>query len=315
MNRKLQVFVSSTYLDLVAERQAAVEAILGAGHIPAGMELFAAGNEGQLNVVKRWIEASDVLILMFGARYGSIEHNSGLSYTHLEYRHAIEMGIPTICMMLSESFLIQKLRSETWISETDVGGYIAFRSEAATKLWVEVLDLNHLKLEITRSLHELNEQPGLIGWIRPTDLGLDPKLVGELNALKGENSDLRARIQTMMEIAPQDVAVEDAIKLLRSWGFTAPSKIKGESGEFIHMDRWLLGIADLLSKWPHKVSMGSGMYFQTVAPTFVTYGLMKEIEEEHEPFMRGQPKIKTMGYVLTDLGTRVVTRLRTGSTR
>ena len=48
IKRKLQVFISSTYLDLKEERQAAVEAILGAGHIPAGMELFKAGNNSQL---------------------------------------------------------------------------------------------------------------------------------------------------------------------------------------------------------------------------------------------------------------------------
>ena len=39
--KKLQVFVSSTYEDLKQERQTAVEAILTAGHIPAGMELRA----------------------------------------------------------------------------------------------------------------------------------------------------------------------------------------------------------------------------------------------------------------------------------
>jgi len=51
--KKLQVFVSSTYLDLKNERQAAVEAILKAGHIPAGMELFAAGNESQFETIRR----------------------------------------------------------------------------------------------------------------------------------------------------------------------------------------------------------------------------------------------------------------------
>ena len=35
MNKKLQVFVSSTYTDLKEERQAAVETILDADHIPA----------------------------------------------------------------------------------------------------------------------------------------------------------------------------------------------------------------------------------------------------------------------------------------
>jgi hypothetical protein len=58
--KKLQVFVSSTYTDLHEERQAAVEAILTAGHIPAGMELFAAGDESQMSVIKRWIDESDI---------------------------------------------------------------------------------------------------------------------------------------------------------------------------------------------------------------------------------------------------------------
>ena len=43
--KKMQIFVSSTYEDLKDERQEMVEAILEAGHIPAGMELFKAGNE------------------------------------------------------------------------------------------------------------------------------------------------------------------------------------------------------------------------------------------------------------------------------
>ena len=61
--KKLQIFVSSTYTDLIEERQAAVEAILSAGHIPAGMELFSAGYESQMTVIDRWIDESDVYLL------------------------------------------------------------------------------------------------------------------------------------------------------------------------------------------------------------------------------------------------------------
>jgi hypothetical protein len=81
--RKLQVFVSSTFTDLKLERQAAVEAILTAGHIPAGMELFTAGDESQMNVIKRWIDESDVYLLILGGRYGSVEPTSQKSYIHL----------------------------------------------------------------------------------------------------------------------------------------------------------------------------------------------------------------------------------------
>ena len=67
MNKKLQVFVSSTYTDLIEERQAAVEAILDAGHIPAGMELFKGG-KSQMETIRKWIDESDVYMLILGGR-------------------------------------------------------------------------------------------------------------------------------------------------------------------------------------------------------------------------------------------------------
>ena len=104
MNKKLQVFVSSTYVDLIDERQAAVEAILDAGHIPAGMELFKAGNESQLKTIYKWIDNSDVYMLILGGRYGSIEQETNMSYTELEYRYALSKNIPVFAVVLSESF-------------------------------------------------------------------------------------------------------------------------------------------------------------------------------------------------------------------
>lgn len=66
LKRKLQVFISSTFVDLKDERQAAVEAILKAGHIPAGMELFKAGDKSQWATIQRWIDESDVYMLILG---------------------------------------------------------------------------------------------------------------------------------------------------------------------------------------------------------------------------------------------------------
>lgn len=107
MNKKLQVFVSSTYTDLIEERQAAVEAILDAGHIPAGMELFKAG-KSQMKTIQKWIDESDVYMLILGGRYGSIDEDSGLSYTELEYRYAISKNMPVFAIILSDQFLHQK---------------------------------------------------------------------------------------------------------------------------------------------------------------------------------------------------------------
>src|SRR6266496_3615130 len=102
VKKKLQVFMSSTYTDMLAERQAAVEAILRAGHIPAGMELFAAGDESQLETIRRWIDDSDIFMLMLGGRYGSIEPKSGKSYIELEYDYAAKTKKPLFAAVISE---------------------------------------------------------------------------------------------------------------------------------------------------------------------------------------------------------------------
>ena len=100
--KRLQVFVSSTYTDLITERQAEVEAILTAGHIPAGMELFAAGDESQLEAIKQWIDESDVYLLILGGRYSYLESSSGKSYTHLEYDYAVSKEKPLFACVVNE---------------------------------------------------------------------------------------------------------------------------------------------------------------------------------------------------------------------
>jgi len=109
MDRKrLQVFVSSTYDDLREERQAAMNAVLNAGHIPAGMEQFAAGDRSQIEVIQRWIKLSDVFMLIVGGRYGSVEATSQKSYTQLEYEYALDQKVPIIAMIITDKHLERK---------------------------------------------------------------------------------------------------------------------------------------------------------------------------------------------------------------
>src|SRR6185369_8367251 len=109
--KKLQVFVSSTFSDLIPERQAAVEAILSAGHIPASMELFAAGDESQMEVIKQWIDESDVYLLILRGRYSSVESKTGKSYTQLEYEYALTQGKPLFACVMTESGLDERVKS------------------------------------------------------------------------------------------------------------------------------------------------------------------------------------------------------------
>ena len=169
MNKKLQVFVSSTYTDLIEERQAAVEAILDAGHIPAGMELFKAGNRSQLETIYRWIDESDVYMLILGGRYGSIEEESGLSYIELEYRYALSKNMPVFTIVLSKSFLTSKINIlglEHIIEQNNNDKYKLFKKFVMSKIIRKSDDCKDIQMHIVLTLNEFKDQYNLPGWIR-----------------------------------------------------------------------------------------------------------------------------------------------------
>ena len=169
INKKLQVFVSSTYTDLKEERQAAVQAILDAGHIPAGMELFKAGNESQLKTINKWIDESDVYMLILGGRYGSVETKSDKSYTQLEYEYALSKDIPVFAVVLSESFLTTKINLmglSDVMEQKAPDKYQSFKSLVMSKIIREVDDCKDIKITIHTTLNEFINEYDLTGWVR-----------------------------------------------------------------------------------------------------------------------------------------------------
>ena len=161
MNKKLQVFVSSTYLDLKEERQKAVEGILRAGHIPAGMELFTAASKSQWQVIEEWIKESDILMLILGGKYGSIEPESGKSYTQLEYEFALKHKIPVFAIVLSDQYLINKKATsislelfEREVSEPQIAKYEGFKKSVLTNLVRFVDNISEIATEVSYSLQD-----------------------------------------------------------------------------------------------------------------------------------------------------------------
>jgi len=199
MERKLQVFISSTYTDMLAERQAAVEAVLRAGHIPAGMELFAAGDESQLETIRRWIDDSDAFMLILGGRYGTIEPRSGKSYIQLEYEYAAERNKPFFAAVISDANLEAKVKAAgTPAIETLHGVQLeAFRATVTSKISRFFGDVNELKLIVFESLAHLARNEALAGWIRGNEV-IDPKsTLEELSRLQAENASLRAHVENL----------------------------------------------------------------------------------------------------------------------
>jgi len=98
MDKRYQIFVSSTYADLKEERRAVIQAVIELGCLPAGMELFPAADEEQLEFIKKVIDDCDYYLLIIGGRYGSITAD-GISYTEQEYDYAVSRGLKVIALL------------------------------------------------------------------------------------------------------------------------------------------------------------------------------------------------------------------------
>lgn len=59
MEKKYQIFISSTYKDLIEARSKVRDAILSMMHFPVGMEMFNAADEEQWEIIQETIDSSD----------------------------------------------------------------------------------------------------------------------------------------------------------------------------------------------------------------------------------------------------------------
>ena len=98
MEKRYQVFVSSTYADLKEERQKVIQAVMEMDCIPAGMELFPATDEEQWRFIQRVIDDCDYYILIIGGRYGTLT-DDGISYTEKEYDYAISKNLKVLAFV------------------------------------------------------------------------------------------------------------------------------------------------------------------------------------------------------------------------
>ncbi|SJZ55429.1 DUF4062 domain-containing protein [Selenihalanaerobacter shriftii] len=230
MRKKLQVFISSTYKDLIEERQAAVEAILKAGHIPVGMELFTAGDKSQLEIIKRWIDDSDVFLLILGGRYGSVESESELSYIELEYEYAVKKNIPVFALVINDELLNKKVseigRKVLELENPDK--YKRFKEKVLGKMCDFFNDKKDIKLAVSNTLSRFEKRFDFTGWVSGENIKTNQELEEEnkrlrkqLEKKKSEIKELKERLENSNSNENQEKdSVEEQLCV-----------VKGENGE------------------------------------------------------------------------------------
>lgn len=193
MDKRYQVFVSSTYEDLQDERKEVMQALLELECIPAGMELFPASNDDQWSLIKRVIDDSDYYIVIIGGRYGSV-NKDGISYTEMEYRYALDSNKPIIAFLHKDP---KEIKSK--FTETTVEGKAkleAFRDLARNKMvktWSNPDDLGSV---VSRSMVNLIKQWPAVGWVKANKLANEQSLT-EIIDLKNQIENLKSQLEIM----------------------------------------------------------------------------------------------------------------------
>ena len=172
--KKYQVFISSTYEDLVGERAKTIETILSLGDIPLGMEAFTAAGRSQMSLIERAIDLSDYFVLIIGERYGSF-YSDDISYTETEYNYAVANEIPILTFIKTNP----RTSNEELEKQVKLRDFVIRlkSSERSVMFWE---NKDELAAKISLSLSNEKRDNPQVGWVKasavkqsePAELGI-----------------------------------------------------------------------------------------------------------------------------------------------
>lgn len=202
MEKRYQVFVSSTFLDLQEARQEVIQALLEQDCMPSGMELFPAADEDQWSLIKKVIDDSDYYVLVLAGRYGSIGPK-GLSYTEMEYRYAMEIGKPIIGFVHADPDSLAAKYCE--LSDEGKSKLAEFRALVQMKMCKMWSTPSELGSQVSRSLIKLIKSRPAVGWVK-SNLVPTQSSTEEILALRHKIERLETEILEHKNKEPKEAA-------------------------------------------------------------------------------------------------------------
>ena len=211
MNKKYQIFISSTYTDLVDERSEIIKSCLKMGYIPIGMEMFNAADEEQWQLIKRTIDGCDYYCVIVARRYGS-RGSDGMSFTEMEFEYATSQRIPIIRFLLHEDAQWQGSKSDQDVK--DIESLNNFKKNLKTKMVSFWNNKHDLAAQFVMSLGQTVNMHPRPGWIRSDGQSYETALA-EISRLSSENDILRVDIKKYEKLINQKSIEENIIDDLK----------------------------------------------------------------------------------------------------
>lgn len=148
-----KVFLSSVSRDLTEVRRKIIEILRTAGFDVLNMENFGARPENSLAVCLQELRLADVAVVTLGPHYGSINPESGISYTHEEFREASRRGIPVLAFRIPDAADLNQQQKE---------GLAKFRAEVGAALTYKETNQADLPGEVVASLRAADQRGELL---------------------------------------------------------------------------------------------------------------------------------------------------------
>ena len=203
MEKRYQVFLSSTYADLKEERSKVIQTLMEMDCIPCGMELFPAMDEEQFEFIKRVIDDCDYYLLIVGGRYGSLTAQ-GISYTEQEYEYALSRELKVVALIHEKPDEIPFGKSE---QDPELRNLLQeFRNRVSAdrlvRFWSSADQLPGI---VALSLSKTIKMFPAIGWVR-ADRASSEELLTEINDLRKQNSQLHSTLAGLPKSKPAPIS-------------------------------------------------------------------------------------------------------------
>ena len=210
MQKKYQVFISSTYVDLIEARAAATQCLLDNDCIPVGMEQFPASEMSQMEYIKKMLDNCDYYILILGGKYGSLD-TDGIGFTEKEYDYAVAQKIPIMSFVYDMPEDLPNKFCETTDDLREK--FKRFREKVCNGRLVKFhSDNGTLKANIVTSIHHCIKDFPAIGWVRGDTVSVLENFNAEL--LQSVQKFQSAQETIGREIAAQKKMTEEKLQQL-----------------------------------------------------------------------------------------------------
>lgn len=195
--KRFQVFVSSTFRDLKAERERVLRTLAESNYIAAGMEFFPAIDEEQFNFIKTVIDDSDYYVAIVAGKYGTFAPD-GFSYSEKEYDYAVQNSLPVIALIRENIESLDAAKKETATEKIEL--LERFRQRLSTGRLVSYWkDETELCYRLINSLATTTKKYPGQGWVRGGKESQE-ELLRKIVALEEENRTLQHNILEQQQL-------------------------------------------------------------------------------------------------------------------